>query len=55
MRNGQYYYRPHRTRWGVWKNTVSGEVTVGTFIRDFDTKEEARQFVFANNGWKKQT
>lgn len=45
---GQLYYAPHRRMWGVWKRTELG----GTFVRDFHTKEEARDFVYEKNNWK---
>lgn len=49
---GQYYYAPHRCFWGVWQWTqVLENGSIGTFIGDFRTKEEARIFVWENNGW----
>lgn len=56
MRDGEYYYAPHRRKWGVWKRVIpdgdtSGTMT-GTFVQDFETKEEARRFVYEKNGWK---
>jgi hypothetical protein len=55
MRDGEYYYAPHRRMWGVWQRVIpdaspSGTMT-GTFVQDFKTKEEARTFVFKENGW----
>ena len=55
MKDGEYYYRPHRTHWGVWRNTNTSDGARGTFIRDFYTKEEAKRFVYDNNGWKEKT
>ena len=51
---GQYYYAPHRTRWGVWQWTeVSENGACGTFITNFGSKEEAREYVWQMNGWGK--
>lgn len=49
----RYYYRPHRSSWGVWKEGVlsDGGVRADTFVRDFTTKAEARRFVYERNGW----
>ncbi len=53
MRNGQYYYAPHRRLWGIWQNhNFDGGVSSGTFIKDCKTKEEARNEVYRLNGWK---
>ena len=49
---GQYYYSPHRRSWGVWQWTsVSYNGASGTFVKDFRTKEEAREYVWKQNGW----
>jgi len=51
--SGQYYYRPHRTQWGVWKRNVTPDgYEWGEFVRDFVDKEEARREVYRLNGWK---
>ena len=51
---GQYYYAPHRRNFGVWQWTeVSENGACGTFIKDFMSKEEAREFVWMKNGWGK--
>ena len=48
---GQYYYAPHRRSFGVWQWTeVSENGTCGTFIKDFRSKDEAREFVWQQNG-----
>ena len=49
---GQYFYGPHRCTWGVWQWTSVKEdgTATGTFIQDFITKEEARIFVWEQNG-----
>ena len=54
---GQYFYGPHRCTWGVWQWTSVKEdgTATGTFIQDFITKEEARIFVWEQNGWGKPT
>ena len=49
---GQYYYAPHRRSFGVWQWTeVSETGACGTFIKDFRSKEEAREYVWQMNGW----
>lgn len=52
LKDGQYYYAPHRRRWGVWQHheQVDG-VSTGIFIKDFPTKDEARDEVYRLNGW----
>lgn len=43
---GQYYYSPHRRFWGVWQWTqVPENGSIGTFVGDFKSKEEAREYV----------
>ena len=53
VKEGQYYYAPHRRRWGVWKK---GKMINGTciseFISDFSTKAQAESFVYKMNGFK---
>lgn len=50
--NGQYYFRRHRSMWGVWKKIISPEgIEIDEFIRDLSTQEEAKAFVYSNNGW----
>ena len=52
---GQYHYAPHRSFWGVWQWTEVSENggACGTFIKDFRSREEAREFVWQMNGWGK--
>lgn len=52
VKEGQYYYAPHRRSWGVWKagRTVNG-VRMDDFITDFATKIQARNFVYKMNNW----
>ena len=51
---GQYYYAPHRRSYGVWQwDWVSEKGASGRFVKDFCTKEEAREYVWAMNGWGK--
>ena len=51
---GQYHYAPHRCFWGVWQWTeVTENGASGTFIKDFRSKEEAREYVWQMNGWGK--
>lgn len=52
-KEGQYYYEPHRSKWGIWRHHVSSDGTeLGTFIKDCFTREEARKEVYRLNGWK---
>ncbi len=52
---GQYYYAPHRRSWGVWQWDWVSETggASGKFIKDFCTREEAREYVWQQNGWGK--
>ena len=51
---GQHYYAPHRTHWGVWVwDYVSETGATGKFVKDFRTKEEAREYAWEQNGWGK--
>lgn len=51
---GQYHYAPHRICWGVWQwDWVSEQGATGTFIKDFSSKEAAREYVWKMNGWGK--
>lgn len=53
MSDGQYYYRPHRRMWGIWRYRNCGDgIGTGTFIKDCKTKEEAKKEVYILNGWK---
>ena len=50
---GQYYYKPHRNWWGVWVYIhVSETGACGSFVKDFSNIEEARAFVWEQNGWE---
>ena len=49
---GQYHYAPHRYSYGVWIWTEVNENSAsGTFVKDFNSREEARVFVWKMNGW----
>ena len=54
VKDGQYYYAPHRRSWGVWKagKTSSDGVRTDDFITDFCTKVQAELFVYKMNKWK---
>lgn len=54
FKEGQYYYAPHRSCWGVWKigKMVNG-VRGNDFVADFSTKIQAENFVYKMNGWKR--
>ena len=48
---GQYHYAPHRSLWGVWVWTsVDERGAEGTFVKDFCSKEQAREYVWQMNG-----
>lgn len=52
VKDGQYYYAPHRRMWGVWQYHDYGNGNgSGTFYNDYPTKEEARKEVSRLNGW----
>lgn len=56
MRDGQYYYAPHRRMWGIWRNEELGNgFRTGTFIKDCLTREEAKSEVYRLNGWKQKS
>ena len=54
VKDGQYYYAPHRRSWGVWRagKTSSNGIRSDTFISDFATKIQAENFVYKMNKWK---
>ena len=52
-KEGQYYYAPHRNKWGVWKaGKVINGVQMSQFIMDFSTQVQAKDFVYKMNGFK---
>ena len=55
IKEGQYYYHRHRNMWGVWKkgkdNKETGTSINDTFIIDFKTEIQAKNFVYKANGW----
>ena len=55
MKEGQYYYAPHRRSWGVWIVGATGVygTRMDTFVSDFSTKIQAESFVYKMNGWRK--
>lgn len=49
---GQFFYGCHRSRYGVWVwDHVWQNGASGKFICDFNTREEARRYVWIQNGW----
>lgn len=49
---GQYFYGRHRSSFGVWVyDRVWENGSSGQFIADFQSREEARAFVWKMNGW----
>ena len=57
IKEGQYYYAPHRNKWGVWKRGKEGPngIHMDDFIMDFQTKIQAKNFVYKANGWNNNT
>lgn len=53
VKDGQYFYAPHRSLWGVWKRgeTDANGSHGDTFIADFSTKVQAKDFVYKANHW----
>lgn len=56
-KEGQYYYAPHRNKWGVWKvgKIAPNGAHIDEFIMDFSTKIQAENFVYKMNGWTAKT
>ena len=54
IKDGSYYYAPHRGSWGVWRRGKAGKngVHMDDFVSDFSTKIQAENFVYKMNGWK---
>lgn len=51
-KDGQYFYGCHRNYYGVWVwDHVWENGASGRFVADFNTREEARAFVWRMNGW----
>lgn len=49
---GQYHYGRHRSMFGVWVcDFVSKTAASSSFVADFQTREEARLYVWKMNGW----
>lgn len=52
-KDGQYFYAPHRSHWGVWQwhESAIARGGHGEFIQDFSTREKAREEVYKLNNW----
>ena len=51
---GQYFYGRHRSSFGVWVYVYVNEEngsSSGAFVADFQSREEARAYVWKMNGW----
>ena len=49
---GKYYYAPHRRSYGVWQRDWVSETDVsGRYVKDSQSKEETRKYVWKMNGW----
>lgn len=49
---GQYHYGRHRSMFGVWVcDFVTENAASSSFVADFQTREEARIYVWKKNGW----
>jgi len=52
-KDGEYYYAPHRSSWGVWQwHCMDDGFCYGSFMADFRTREDARKEVYKLNNWK---
>ena len=52
VKEGDYYYAPHRGRWGIWEaHFVEGGARMDDFVMDFIDKKDAVDFVYKQNGW----
>lgn len=55
VREGQFYYGPHRNMWGVWRKGADIDgIQMDDFIEDFPLKTQAREYVYIMNGWKQK-
>lgn len=55
-KDGEYYYAPLRSSWGIWQHHDLGDgSSCGTFIKDCPTREDARREVYNLNGWFNKT
>ena len=54
VKDGQYYYAPHRRSWGVWRagKTSYKGIRMDVFITDFCIKKQAEDFVYKMNKWR---
>ena len=52
-KKGKYHYSRHYNLFGVWVCDYDGGNGTGSYshIKDFQTHEEARLFVWKMNGW----
>ena len=49
---GTYYFGRHRRNWGIWVITYSNNgVTMGDFVKDVFTYEDAVRTTYHLNGW----
>ena len=49
---GMYHYGRHRSSFGVWVCVcVTKDFASSDFVKDFDTREDARRYVWCMNGW----
>lgn len=49
---GMYHYGRHRSSFGVWVCVnVTKDFVCSDFVKDFATREDARQYVWRMNGW----
>ena len=51
---GQYHYGRHHKNIGIWVCTSVSENRVSSdFVKDVNSWEEAKEFVYRMNGWNK--
>ncbi len=53
---GTYYFGKHRSQWGIWMvESISNGVTIGVFIKNVQTYEDAVKEIYTLNGWRMPT
>ena len=49
---GTYYFARHRRNWGIWVITYcKNGVTMGDFVKDVCSYEDAVREIYSLNGW----
>lgn len=50
----EYTYQPKGSRWAVHRWEEFGNISTGSKVAEFPTREEARKECYRLNGWKYQ-